>query len=389
MILALNKGNDKKCHERAKTLAEKTIYRPSFTLVEQWKVFFLFSFRHPIMLFKLFLIILKGYKKTPLTLLKLYRSIPCAFYFSEIIKQAKVQHIHAHFAYIPTTIAMIISKILNIPFSFSAHAWDIYANRSDLREEFFSANFIITCSEQNRSALLSTYGKELSDKIHKIYHGINLEYWTGRREMSKSESDEKQVSVNRIWRLMSAGRLIEKKGLDFLIEACALLKENRVRFHLDLIGEGKKKPILERLTISRGLENEIVFAGPLTHEELKQYFFGADIFILPCVLAADGDRDGIPNVLLEAMAMGVPVISTKISAIPELIKDGKTGVLAGEKNARSLYEAIIRIINSGELRLNIVGNAKLRLKEEFNLQDSVDKLYNLFKGESHIEKERS
>lgn len=380
MIFALKRGNDKKYHERAKTLVEKTIYRPSFTFVEQWKMLFLFFLQHPIMFFQLLLVMFKSYKKTPLTLLKLYRNLPCALYFSELIKYASAQHVHAHFAYIPATITMIISRILDIPFSFSAHAWDIHANRSNLKEELLSARFVITCSEQNRFTLLKRYGEELSCKILKIYHGINLEYWNNRPEMSRLKGEKRRMSVHRIWRLMSVGRLIEKKGFDFLIKACALLKGNRVKFHLDLIGEGKERRALEKLAKSLGIEDEIAFIGALTHEELKQYYFSADIFVLPSVVAADGDQDGIPNVLLEAMAMGVPVISTRVSAIPELIKDGETGILARERDDKSFCEAIIKVINSGELRSNIIDNARLKVKEEFNLQDSVDKLYSLFKG---------
>ncbi len=378
MVFALKKGYDEKCHDRAENLLEHTIYRPSFILVEQWKILFLFSLRHPMMLFQLFLIIFKGYKNTPLTLLKLYRNIPCALYFSELIKQAEAKHIHAHFAYIPTTIAMIVSRALKLPFSFSAHAWDIHANKNNLKEEFSSARFVITCSEYGRLVLLNRYGNNLSGKIHRVYHGIDLEYWDNSPKMNGLNVKNRKMPVHRIWRLMSAGRLIEKKGFDFLIKACALLKEGRVRFHLDLIGEGNERTALERLVESLGLEKEISFIGALDHEELKQYYFRADIFILSSVVAADGDRDGIPNVLLEVMAMGVPVISTKISAIPELIEDGKTGILVSERDDKGLYEAIIKVINSDGPRSNIIDKARLRVREEFSLRDSVDKIFNLF-----------
>ena len=380
IILALRRGRDKKYHEGAKALAGKTIYRPSFIIVEQWKIFFHYLFRHPIMFFKLFLIIFKGYKSTPLTLLKLCRNLPCIFYFAEHIKKARVRHIHAHFAYIPATVAMIISKALNIPFSFSAHAWDIHANRANLKEEFSSARFIITCNEQNKFILLSRYPEDLPGKIHKIYHGVNFEYWSNRPKRCRLKEIEGEMSSYKIWRFMAAGRLIEKKGFDFLIKACALLKEKKVRFHLELIGEGQEKPTLEKLAGSLGLENEITFAGAMCHEELRHCYFRADIFVLPCVVSEDGDRDGLPNVLLEAMAAGVTVISTEISAIPELIEDGKTGILVRERDEKGLCEAIFRLINLDDLRSDIIEKARVKVREEFNLQDSLDKLYHLFKG---------
>ena len=219
-------------------------------------------------------------------------------------------HLHAHFAHSPTSVALYASELSGLPFSFTAHAKDIYTSDPEqLREKIALARFVVTCTEYNRRHLLRLAGS-LTTPIHSIYHGIDTGFF--------ANGDAIRAVVSPPYHVLSVARLIEKKGIPTVLRAVKHLKDRGVRMVYTLIGDGQDREKILGLIRQLELEPVCRWLGVLPHDRVIEHYRRADLFVLGCEVAADGDRDGIPNVLFESMAMGVPVVATGISAIPEL-----------------------------------------------------------------------
>jgi glycosyltransferase involved in cell wall biosynthesis len=273
------------------------------------------------------------------------------------IKEMTVHHIHAHFAGYPADLAMYVAEMLNISFSFTAHAHDIYVNSDQLAEKIHYASFIATCTQYNKNRLDSLVPTDQQDKIHLVYHGVDLNNWTYR---PPSETGMP------LQQLLSIGRLIEKKGFHYLLKAVQILTENGYHIQLCIIGEGKDKTKLKQYCHRHALVRSVFFTGWQNVEHIKLRFARSDIFVLPSIVASNGDRDGIPNVILEAMASGVPVVSTLVSGIPEVISHRNNGLLVPEKDADRLAQAIKTLINDQYLQQKIIENARRTVEEKFD-----------------------
>jgi colanic acid/amylovoran biosynthesis glycosyltransferase len=285
---------------------------------------------------------------------------------SEIIRNEKCDHIHVHFAHIPTDIAMYTSGLSGVPFSFTSHANDLFERGWLLKEKVERSKFAVTISDFNRRFLVRNGA--LEDKIHIIRCGVDSHAFNTR--------DNKPV--NKVIRLGVLGRLVEKKGFEILIRACDLLKKDHHIFYLEIVGEGPLEEGLKRLVQSLGLSSEISFKGPLHHEKIPEWFLQQDIFCLPCKKDMRGDMDGIPVVLMEAMLIGVPVISSRISGIPELIEDGISGLLIDQDDHHGLAVAIKRIISDDGFRKSLIENGINKVRSEFDLSQNIERLSGLF-----------
>lgn len=285
-----------------------------------------------------------------------------------------ITHIHAHFASFPTDIAMKVSNMTNIPFSFSAHAQDIYVNSKRLKEKIKAASFVITCTKYNKKYLESIVSKcGYKKNIYHAYHGIDIDIW---RYKSKRFAEDKIIQV------LTVARLVEKKGLVYLIEAISILKNRRYDIVCQIVGEGVLQQKLGEKIKYFGC-NDIVRIVPfVTPTVLERYYHNCDVFVLPCIIADNNDRDGLPNVLIEAMATGTPVIATGISAIPEIIEHEITGLVVKEKDPAGIANAIERISNDKKLYESIILNGRKKVESNFNFMYWNNRLYNLFKRES-------
>ncbi len=283
-------------------------------------------------------------------------------------KQNGVIHIHAHFSINAATIALIISRLLKITFSFTAHNI-FFTDRVLLKEKVESARFIAAISGFSKQYLLDLVpGNNIAEKIHIVHCGLSPdEFHSGITERRN------QTPI-----LMFLAQLEERKGAKFLVEACRLLGESDVDYDCILIGDGPQRDELKDLISNYGLEEKVQLMGALPQEKLRDFFVQADIFILPCVIAQDGDMDGIPVSLMEAMAMELPVISTRVSGIPELIIDGESGILVDQSDAKRLSSAILEMINDKDLRMRLGGNARQRIIEEFNIYRTSTEMGGLF-----------
>lgn len=241
-------------------------------------------------------------------------------------------HVHAHFALRATEVAMAVAELTGGTFSFTAHAYDIYRIPNALEEKLRRARFVVTCTHANAAYLKALCPDVPASRIAVVYHGVEVD---GAAEATPP------IGVPLI---LSAGRLIEKKGLDSFIAACGSLARQGVAFDAAIAGEGPLRGRLEELINAAGLQGRVRLLGWRSYRELVTLYRQAAVFVLPSRITEDGDRDGIPNVLIEALLHRVPVISTAVSAIPELVRDGETGQLIAPDDPAALTDALRRVL---------------------------------------------
>ena len=230
-----------------------------------------------------------------------------------LLPGSSVTHLHAHFAHSPTSVAMFAAQLSGLPFSFTAHAKDIYtSNPQQLREKIELAKFVATCTEYNKQHLLNL-AAGLPVGIHRIYHGIDTELFAGKTNNAETPQPPYQI--------LTVARIIAKKGLPTVYKALKVLCDRGVALKHTLIGDGDDRNMILNLIEELGLSAVTQSIGTQPHDVVLEHYRKADLFVLGCEVAHNGDRDGIPNVCLESMAMGVPVAITQVSAIPELIEN--------------------------------------------------------------------
>ena len=295
---------------------------------------------------------------------------------ADMLEQAgDVSHIHGHYCHGATTVTWFASMMTKLPFSFTAHAKDIYLPSLNpaglLRRKMDAARFIITCTDANRDYLENLGSKT---PVHCIYHGLNAEFCNIMKEQPAARA------TNGHFRVLGVGRLIPKKGFDILVQACAVLHQKGVPFEAVIVAEGgEHEDEIRRLIKVNGLENSVFLPGPMSQSQLFDEYRKASAFCLPCRVLENGDRDGIPNVLMEAMAVGVPVVSTPISGIPELIHDGVNGLLVPSEDPGALAEAFLRLIRDNRLAADLSHNAQETIELRFNGDKFAARMASLFR----------
>jgi glycosyltransferase involved in cell wall biosynthesis len=289
---------------------------------------------------------------------------------ADVMRQGDVGHLHGHFCHGVATITWFASRMTGISYSFTAHAKDIYQadlNPGTLLErKMEGARFVATCTCANALVLRARHARP--DEVHAIYHGLDTEWFTPA---------PRQVGTPPL--ILSVGRFVEKKGFDQLIEACAWLRDAGVAFACIIVGErGSAYGSIRRLIAERNLGDKVILSDPMTQDNLRAVYARAHVFALPCQVMEDGDRDGFPNVLAEAMAMGVPVVSTRISGIPELIDDGVHGLLVEPRDPISLAQALQRVLQDGALHARLAQGGRQRMCERFDSRRTTVALRDLF-----------
>lgn len=270
------------------------------------------------------------------------------------LRAAGVTHLHAHFASEPAGVAELVERLAGISYSISAHAKDIYLSAPEsLRRKIGGARFTVTCTEYNRRYLAAVAGREA--RVLRMYHGVDL------TRFSPGPLDAGWAPL-----IVAVGRLREKKGFAVLIEACGLLRDAGVPVCCEIIGYGEDLPRLRGLVAGHRLEDVVALTGKMTQDQVIARYRAATLFVLPCEIAADGDRDGIPNVLLEAMAMQLPVISTDVSGIPEVIRHEVNGLLVKPRDPAGLANAIRRLLGDAPLREKMGEAGRRLVAEMFN-----------------------
>ena len=361
--------NNSLSHPESDCLVKETCYLNPYAIVIKKKLLhFLIFLRHPFRYLKTFYF---SYLEGGETFIA-FKSAP--LYIREM-ESKNVHHIHAHFARRACTFSMLISMITGIPYSFTAHAHDIYVSDAmDISNHVRAAKFVITCTAHNKRYLLEKYGNHTDGKICINYHGVDTNRLkpAGKR-ITQGEGD---VGIS----ILSIGRLVEKKGFPYLIQALSQLKKTLdSSFTVNIIGDGPEKDYLCRMVKEYNLSDNIFLRGALLFEEIRGFYEDADFFVLPCIIAKNGDRDGIPNVILEAMSSGLPVISTKVSGIPEVITDGVDGILVSPQDSSALADSIKKLSQDQELLLTMGCNARKKMVDHFNKEKHIDGLMAYFK----------
>jgi glycosyltransferase involved in cell wall biosynthesis len=289
---------------------------------------------------------------------------------AEAANRAGVTHLHGHFCHSATTITWLAAKMAGVTFSFTAHAKDIYQAKHNpgdlLARKVAAASFVTTCTAANHEHLIGKV--EQPHKLHTVYHGLDTGFF----------NPVERVHQDRL-RILAVGRHVEKKGFDNLIHALALLRNDGIDFECRIVGEeGPATKMLARAILDHDLEGLCRLDPPEARTALKASYDAADVFVLPCRIDDSGDRDGIPNVLAEAMATGLAVVSTNVSGIPEIVTDEQNGLLVEPDSGEQLAAAIGRLASDRALRARLGEAATQRISEVFDADRTILDMQQLF-----------
>ena len=291
-------------------------------------------------------------------------------YFARQVIRRDIGHIHAHFAWVATDAARLIAKLAGTTYSLTAHQSDINRHADkNLYEKLKEARFIFTCTKGNREYLSERFDKDIYRKTTAIYHGVNIEKFLPNARRECPEID-----------ILSIGSLIKAKGFDYLIRACNLLILRGISLKCLIVGKGPEKEYLKELIARLNLQGIVEIKDPVPHDQIHDLYGNTKIFALP-VITIDGAPHGVPNVLAEAMAMGLPVVSTHVPNVPELIEHGKDGILVMEKDPDALADAIEDLLNDSN-KCKIIGiTAREKIKKEFNAHEHIQRIASKFLGQ--------
>jgi glycosyltransferase involved in cell wall biosynthesis len=299
-----------------------------------------------------------------------------------VLEAGDVRHLHAHFAHGTATVTWYASRITGVPFSFTGHARDIYTENLNpgglLQRKLLAARFVVTCTEANRRHLKRIAAEAT---VHRVYHGLNADF---ARLVADGATPPAR---NGAFRVLTVGRLVAKKGFDVLVEAVGLLAAEGVPVEAVIVGhsaslEPDVGPQLEQGIAKLGLAGRVRLVDSMTQAELYDEYRRASAFCLPCRVVETGDRDGIPNVMVEAMACGVPVVSTSVSGIPELVSNGANGLLVLPEDPRGVAQALLRLHRDPELAGRLGQDAATTVRERFDGDRLVGELAALFREAS-------
>ncbi len=304
-----------------------------------------------------------------------HRSLPSVrhavegLWLARDLRRNGITHLHAHFIHSPAAVAYLAFLAGGPRFSMTAHAKDLYTTLPrNVRIRSQAARFVVTCTQFNAAYLAGILGEAHRVPVQVLYHGTDLQRFSPERSAGEQH------------RILSVGRLVPKKGFPDLVRALALLRARRVRIRTDIYGGGPLREELETEGRRLGLDGELTFHGARLQDEIVAAYRRADVFVLAPVVTGDGDRDGIPNVLVEAMASGVPVVATRISGIPELITDGVDGLLVAQHDPVALAEAIERVLRDPDLAARLSQAGRQRVADDFDLARNTRRLRALFEG---------
>lgn len=320
--------------------------------------------------------------KNKILCLRVMTALLVAYGVKEKIVQTKIQYLHAHFASYPTEIVMCLSRITGIPYGATWHAFDIWRDANILAEKIHYAQQVMTCTQYNfdHLELLNEQTAFESNKLIKAYHGVDFAKLPVPTLLQAN------------YPLLAVGRLIPKKGFCYLVDAIALLKSQGILVTLNIIGF--PRPFLDRITSGEGselnrlkrkiklhqLEQQVNLIGYLAHAEVLAMMNQSYALVMPSVRDKKNNIDGIPNVILEAMAMQRPIVASRISGIPEVVQEGETGLLVEPENVSSLATAILKLLNDLALSQQMGQRGREYVFSHFELEKNVDKCLSCFSG---------
>ncbi len=291
-----------------------------------------------------------GHPRTPLLMVE-------ALHVLKRTRELGIQHVHVHFATDSAVVALLMHRLGGPSYSITCHAKDIYRSTVDFRFlDILVRNsaFVVTVCDANRRWMAERLSPEAMSKVRRLYNGIDL----ARFVPDGSPREPEHV--------LGVGRLVEKKGFHVMVEALALLLRKGVDVRATLIGDGDQKQRLEQLIATHGIGERVRLLGPRDQSEVRGYMSRATLMIQPCLVGDDGNRDALPTVLVESLAMGLPSISTPVTGIPEILDQGRCGVLVPENDVQATADAIEGLLGDAELRARIAADGRRRAQELFD-----------------------
>jgi glycosyltransferase involved in cell wall biosynthesis len=317
------------------------------------------------------------YWRQPVYALNVLRNLLCAMPLLDWLEHNGVDRVHAHFADIPTDVAIFIGKLSGCPVSFSAHARDVFSRPAGLAMKCRFADAVFACSREAASRLA-----QASDAltIHTIHHGLDFDepLWDAiyerRRCLARDHDDAGPA------RLLAVGRFVEKKGFQVLIEALHLLKQRHVNFECRIIGGGSQRQLLSAQIYERGMNRQVQLHDFKPHAALAGDLSECDLLVHPSLIAGDGDQDGIPNVIVEALACGVPVVATNLPQLREVIEHGRTGWLAAPADPYSLADTIAGALACRGALGQMAAEGRRQARLRFDVSRNVAKIQDCWRA---------
>jgi colanic acid/amylovoran biosynthesis glycosyltransferase len=289
---------------------------------------------------------------------------PKVAHAARALEEEGVEHVHCHFSTHPAVAGFVIHRLTGIPYSFTAQGSDLHVDRHMLCEKVAEAAFVVAISAYNRDLILRECGERWREKIVVIHSGIETDFF----EPTNTYRSDGRFNV------LCVGTLHEVKGQTYLIDACRLLSQSGVEFTCQLVGEGRDRPALERQIAAAGLKGRIQLLGQRTRAEVLELLRAADVLVAPSVPTKQGKREGIPIVLMEALATGVPVVASDISGIPELVEDDRTGLLVPPRDSAALARALQRLREEPALARRLGSAGREKVEREFDAYANAGRL---------------
>lgn len=310
---------------------------------------------------------IRGNLRSPRFLLRALAVVPLAATFARTMLAENVDHIHAHWATHPALAAYVASRLTGIPYSFTAHAHDIYVDRPMLREKIQEARFVVTISEYNRRFLEGLYGHVAAARLVVIHCGTD-----------PSLFKPVESTPDTPWTIVCVASLQPQKGQRHLIDACTRLVSEGIDLRCLLVGDGETRAELMRQIEAAGLGERVTLLGQQPRHRVVELVGGADVVVQPSIVLRSGKTEGIPVALMEALAMERPVVATAISGIPELVEDGVTGLLVPPGDAGALATALRGLIEDPERAAALGRAGRRRVASDFDLRRSAAQLARMF-----------
>lgn len=346
-------------------------YRPHCFSIEAFASFGYMTVKYPLFLLTLCWLILNVVRVCPREAVTLIDNIHTICYFACQIKWRNISHIHAYFLNWPACIGMALSKITNTPFSIAAHARDIFVERGALEAKVAQTRFITCCTNYSLNHLKTALPAKYHNKLHLNYHGLRLD---------SARSDSSTSPIKTASTILAAGRFVEKKSFTNLLKAFSLVLHEVPHCLLIIAGDGPQHQALKELANELHIRQHIHFTGWLNHKMMLRIMEEATMLVVPSAIDSEGDRDGMPNVILEAFRANTPVIASNLDGITEIIRHEQTGLLVKAGNVPELAQAIVRMLNSEDLRIRLSQNARSILETQFDGEQCSNRLAALFRN---------
>jgi colanic acid/amylovoran biosynthesis glycosyltransferase len=285
-----------------------------------------------------------------------------------------IAHVHCHFSNHPAVAGFVINRLTGIPYSFTAHGFDLHVDRHMLCEKVGGAAFVVAVSDYNRRLILEECGERAGARVAVVHCGVDTDFFRPR----ETAAPERPFSI------LCVGTLHEVKGQGYLVEACRLLAESGADVACTLVGDGPDRAALTEQIAASGLEERVTIVGRRTRGEVAELLSRANVLVSPSVPTAEGKREGIPVVLMEAMASGVPVVASGISGIPELVEDETSGLLVPPRDPSALASALRRLHDDQALRERLARAGREKVDREFDVRKNADELVRRFRAHAGV-----